>query len=784
MAAFLGGGGGERGGGGGSLGGGGGLCPWPRSPPGSALGWEPLLPGLQIRSRSVEQTLVPLVAQITTLINHKDKPKRSDKTLRAVQQVGQAVNLAVGRFVMVGEAIASENQELKEEMKIACTEAKQAGETIAQLTDIAVLDHPESDGQITIFTDKTDVVKAARLLLSSVTKVLVLADRIVVKQIINSRNKVLLTMERLEKVSSFQEFVQIFSQFGNEMVEFAHLTGDRQNDLKDEKKKAKMAAARTILEKCTMMLLTASKTCLRHPDCESARVNKGAVFYRMRLALEQVIEIVTDSRLSGENEPGPVSIYTGIKEFKTKVEGLRDNIYNLSKENLWAMLRVVLEHTEDFTDSAYTSHENRERILELAKQAKMETEQLVSTWMYAQSQKKKDVTEDLELAILKTCQCMNELNRELHGVATSVAADLIKYHSDHLILKALKICGAEGNIEAVAEHSCKLSEQKEQLIEICHLLRHVSGTEPLEITCLHAEDTFQVTGPQIISAAETLTLHPSSKIAKENLDVFCEAWESQLSDMSLLLREISDVFEGRRGEKRAYLSLPRPGKHNSNLKALKPVRLDSEEQNKLGKVGLELHKLAIRVDSEMEKWEDPENEIVRHAQGLSSMAYSMYLFTRGEGLLKTTQDLFQQSEAFATEGLKLASTLLSFSNQLEDDDKPLLLQEIDKMVPTYKQLQVTAKNPVQGKTATFTKVDTCIHNVKCILDILAQVLPLSSQGRKWLFQSTSSLERKWPSHSCERSQWPSQNGPFWYQVPGTTCSKPYSLGQQTLLKVL
>lgn len=36
-------------------------------------------------------------------------------------------------------------------------------------------------------------------------------------------------MEQLEKVSSFQEFVQIFSQFGNEMVEFAHLTGDRQN---------------------------------------------------------------------------------------------------------------------------------------------------------------------------------------------------------------------------------------------------------------------------------------------------------------------------------------------------------------------------------------------------------------------------------------------------------------------------------------------------------------------------------------------------------------------------
>ncbi|KAF7240413.1 Alpha-catulin [Varanus komodoensis] len=53
----------------------------------------------------------------------------------------------------------------------------------------------------------------------------------------------------------------------------------------------------------------------------------------------------------------------------------------------------------------------------------------------------------------------------------------------------------------------------------------------------------------------------------------------------------------------------------------------------------------------MEKWEDPENEIVRHGQGLSSMAYSMYLFTRGEGLLKTTQDFFQQAETGFTSSL-------------------------------------------------------------------------------------------------------------------------------------
>lgn len=66
--------------------------------------------------------------QITTLINHKDKPKKSEKTLCAIQRVGQAVSAAVGRFVSVGEAIATENEELKEEMGLACLEARRAGE--------------------------------------------------------------------------------------------------------------------------------------------------------------------------------------------------------------------------------------------------------------------------------------------------------------------------------------------------------------------------------------------------------------------------------------------------------------------------------------------------------------------------------------------------------------------------------------------------------------------------------------------------------------------------------
>jgi hypothetical protein len=62
---------------------------------------------LEIKTKSIETTLVPLVTQISTLVNFKEKPRSSstnnEKTLNAVNRVGEAVHMAVERFVSVGK---------------------------------------------------------------------------------------------------------------------------------------------------------------------------------------------------------------------------------------------------------------------------------------------------------------------------------------------------------------------------------------------------------------------------------------------------------------------------------------------------------------------------------------------------------------------------------------------------------------------------------------------------------------------------------------------------------
>ena len=59
-------------------------------------------------------------------------------------------------------------------------------------------------------------------------------------------------------------------------------------------------------------------------------------------------------------------------------------------------------------------------------------------------------------------------------------------------------------------------------------------------------------------SAQTLSQYPSSKIAQENLDMFADSWGTQINDLSIMVKEINDVCQGR-GDKPVYLSLPRPG---------------------------------------------------------------------------------------------------------------------------------------------------------------------------------------------------------------------------------
>ncbi|XP_035898166.1 alpha-catulin isoform X4 [Anopheles stephensi] len=810
--------------------------------------------GIRRRSSSNSSVHRRSQSKISTLVQHRSEQQHhtSEQKMRAIGRVGQAVNLAVERFVTVGETIADDNPEIKQDMYDACKEARAAGSSIERLCDIAATDPTVGySPRPNPIDDRGPMIRAARTLLSSVTRVLLLADIVVVKQLLLAKDRVARTLGRLESVANFTEFVKAFSVFGAEMVELAHVTGNRQNDLKDERRRAQMSSARQVLERSTMMLLTSSKTCLRHPECAHSKENRDTVFCQMRRAMDLIHYVVKDgilesasdrnalrqvpewdserataftclrhfSRLieisrpsydrnAGAGVPGgvasnvapPPSVKdrtptmgppllskecisptqvrdkeTGIAEHRRDRDLMRrnserdrererererdrdrdrnsighsreystrerefpkyDNKADLgisifstdTREQLLAALDKVCEKTQDFTDSAYTSHEHRENILLLCDRAKLELNQLmriaVSMEQYPNS------SFDIDGAIESVLAAAQDLTTQLTLTAQDQSAEL-----SHIIKSGIDIANSLRNIalnqelDRLQECADRFHEHIDHMLEVCKLLRQIALTETLQVQAKFTEINVRIYGPQVITAARALTSHPQSKIAKENLEVFVDMWQWLSTDVTTITKEVIDLAQSstKADKTTEYLSLPRPGKHGTTSKPLKPTRLDSEEQEKIAKTGLEMKMVTNEMDAETDKWNgasEENNDIVKRAKNMSAMAFSMYQFTKGEGTLRTTQDLFTQAEYFAEEANRLYKVVRQFSYQVPaGPPKKELLEHLDK-VPTYVQtLQFTVKDPTVGKAATFVKVDHVIQETKNLMNVISKVV--------------------------------------------------------------
>jgi hypothetical protein len=90
---------------------------------------------------------------------------------------------------------------------------------------------------------------------------------------------------------------------------------------------------------------------------------------------------------------------------------------------------------------------------------------------------------------------------------------------------------------------------------------------------------------------------------------------------------------------------------------------------------------------------------------MSDMTYQIHLFTRGEGNLKTTQDLFAKATDFLQQGVILYAIVKEFTNSVPNGYlRDELTQLLEKLPIHCQQLKNKLKLVTAGKAATFNKV--------------------------------------------------------------------------------
>ncbi|XP_061381954.1 catenin alpha isoform X3 [Danaus plexippus] len=497
------------------------------------LKWDPK--NLEIRTMSVERTLEPLVLQVTTLVNSKDKTakkKRPGKSKRASALVA-TVERATEIFIERGQIIAYENPEITQEMLAAVEEVRKAGAAMS----LAAREFSEEPCASSV---RSGMVRAARSLLSAVTRLLILADMVDVHLLLTNLRTVENDLDKLKSASSQSELLESARQFGRSANELAAQAARRQKELKEPRMKDELAAARAVLKKHSTMLLTASKVYVRHPELAAAKANRDFVLRAVCSAVDTISCVAQGRPLppAGSNRvpvEGPGELAQALDDFDERMVMEPMSYSELrTRPSLEERLESIISGAALMADSSCTRDERRERIVAECNAVRQALQDLLHEYM--SNAGRQEQSEGLERALEQMCRKTRDLRRQLRKAVVDHVSD--SFLETNVPLLVLLEAARGGNEKEVEEYALVFTEHANKLVEVANLVCSMSNNEDGVKMVRHAAGQIEALCPQVINAGRVLAARCRSRVAQENASAFARAWEAAVR---LLTDAVDDI---------------------------------------------------------------------------------------------------------------------------------------------------------------------------------------------------------------------------------------------------
>ncbi|XP_054584019.1 catenin alpha-2 isoform X2 [Eptesicus fuscus] len=509
------------------------------------LKWDPK--SLEIRTLTVERLLEPLVTQVTTLVNTSNKGPSGKKKGRSKKAhvLAASVEQATQNFLEKGEQIAKESQDLKEELIAAVEDVRKQGETM-RIASSEFADDPCSS------VKRGTMVRAARALLSAVTRLLILADMADVMRLLSHLKIVEEALEAVKNATNEQDLANRFKEFGKEMVKLNYVAARRQQELKDPHCRDEMAAARGALKKNATMLYTASQAFLRHPDVAATRANRDYVFKQVQEAIAGISNAAqaTSPTDEAKGHTGIGELAAALNEFDNKII-LDPMTFSEARfrPSLEERLESIISGAALMADSSCTRDDRRERIVAECNAVRQALQDLLSeymnnvrtgTWLEERSKTgRKEKGDPLNIAIDKMTKKTRDLRRQLRKAVMDHISD--SFLETNVPLLVLIEAAKSGNEKEVKEYAQVFREHANKLVEVANLACSISNNEEGVKLVRMAATQIDSLCPQVINAALTLAARPQSKVAQDNMDVFKDQWEKQVRVLTEAVDDITSV---------------------------------------------------------------------------------------------------------------------------------------------------------------------------------------------------------------------------------------------------
>ncbi|KFO19317.1 Catenin alpha-1 [Fukomys damarensis] len=496
--------------------------------------WDPK--SLEIRTLAVERLLEPLVTQVTTLVNTNSKGPSNKKRGRSKKAhvLAASVEQATENFLEKGDKIAKESQFLKEELVAAVEDVRKQGDLMKSAAG-EFADDPCSS------VKRGNMVRAARALLSAVTRLLILADMADVYKLLVQLKVVEDGILKLRNAGNEQDLGIQYKALKPEVDKLNIMAAKRQQELKDVGHRDQMAAARGILQKNVPILYTASQACLQHPDVAAYKANRDLIYKQLQQAvtgISNAAQATASDDASQHQGGGGGELAYALNNFDKQI--IVDPL-SFSEErfrpSLEERLESIISGAALMADSSCTRDDRRERIVAECNAVRQALQDLLSEYMGNAGRKER--SDALNSAIDKMTKKTRDLRRQLRKAVMDHVSD--SFLETNVPLLVLIEAAKNGNEKEVKEYAQVFREHANKLIEVANLACSISNNEEGVKLVRMSASQLEALCPQVINAALALAAKPQSKLAQENMDLFKEQWEKQVRVLTDAVDDITSI---------------------------------------------------------------------------------------------------------------------------------------------------------------------------------------------------------------------------------------------------
>lgn len=311
-------------------------------------------------------------------------------------------------------------------------------------------------------------------------------------------------------------------------------------DLKDPLLRDELASARATLKKNNLMLFTASKTLIRHPELSSAQTNKDYILKEICAAVDK-IHGISINKVNSESlrhfYDQSTSLAAALDELDRQVLGINPVTFNESKMriNFETQLENIISAVALMADSESTRPNRRDRIVDECNALRQALQDLLNA--YKNNNNRKGGSAEIEHATNDMTKMTKNLRRQLRKAIIDHVSDA--FLETNLPLEQL-IEAAKSNNQPLFEECVKVfNEHAEKLHEVSQMVCSMStDLEGIKLVRMAALQVRQLT-PQVVNAARVLSSRPTSKVALENMDVYKDAWQK---NVKLLTEAVDDII--------------------------------------------------------------------------------------------------------------------------------------------------------------------------------------------------------------------------------------------------